>query len=131
MSELRNNKIPENSFTEMSKARFNIRTLVITAAAINIKTGEIVKPIFNEELNIKRMARLWTDDYTIPNIYENPNPPFGKWKHTKNEFERLLQLNDQELLKDNDLLVFSASWKWDELQKKFDLIYPVVIPVLK
>ena len=46
------------------------------------------------------MARLWTDDYTIPNISENPNPPFGKWKYTKNEFERLLELNDQELLKE-------------------------------
>ena len=83
-----------------TKIEYNIIRPSITAAAINIKTGEIVKPIFNEELNIKRMARLWTDDYTIPNIYENPNPPFGKWKHTKNEFERLLQLNDQELLKD-------------------------------
>ena len=73
---------------------------IVTAAAINIKTGEIVKPIFNENLQIKRMARLWTDDYTIPNIYENPNPSFGKWKYSKEEFERLLGLNDQELLKE-------------------------------
>ena len=83
-----------------TKIEDNIIRPAITAAAINIKTGEIVKPIFSEELNIKRMARLWTDDYTIPNIYENPNPPFGKWKYSKEEFERLLGLNDQELLKE-------------------------------
>ena len=46
------------------------------------------------------MARLWTDDYTILNIYKNPNPSFGKWKYTKEKFEKLLQLNDQELLKE-------------------------------
>jgi len=83
-----------------TKIEDNIIRPSITAAAINIKTGEIVKPIFNEELKIKRMARLWTDDYTIPNIYENPNPSFGKWKYSKEEFERLLGLNDQELLKE-------------------------------
>ena len=83
-----------------TKIEDNIISPSITAAAINIKTGEIVKPIFNEELDIKRMARLWTDDYTIPNIYKNPNPSFGKWKYTKEKFEKLLQLNNQELLKE-------------------------------
>lgn len=83
-----------------TKIEDNIIRPAITAAAINIKTGEIVKPIFSEELNIRRMARLWTDDYTIPNIYENPNPPFGKWKHSKEKFEKLLELSDQELLKE-------------------------------
>ena len=83
-----------------TKIEDNIIRPVMTSAAINIKTGEIVKPIFSEELDIKRMARLWTDDYTIPNIYENPNPPFGKWKHSKEKFEKLLELSDQELLKE-------------------------------
>lgn len=83
-----------------TKIEDNIIRPAITAAAINIKTGEIVKPIFSEELNIRRMARLWTDDYTIPNIYENPNPSFGKWTHSKEKFEKLLELSDQELLKE-------------------------------
>ena len=83
-----------------TKIEDNIIRPAITAAAINIKTGEIVKPIFSEELNIRRMARLWTDDYTIPNIYENPNPSFGKWTHNKEKLEKLLELSDQELLKE-------------------------------
>jgi hypothetical protein len=101
IEELPNVRIKVNCTGDYNtKIEDNIIRPAITAAAINIKTGEIVKPIFSEELDIKRMARLWTDDYTIPNIYENPNPLFGKWKYSKGEFERLLGLNDQELLKE-------------------------------
>ena len=68
--------------------------------------------------------------------YELPRPSNEEWEGNGNisieyNAQYNLLIEHQELLKDNDLLVFSASWKWDELQKKFDLIYPVVIPVLK
>ena len=68
--------------------------------------------------------------------YELPRPRMDEWEGNGNiSIEYNAQYNllveHQELLKDGDLVACNASWKWDEQQKKFNLIYPVVMPILK
>jgi hypothetical protein len=68
--------------------------------------------------------------------YKLPIPNNKEWEGNGNiSIEYNVQYNllieHQELLIDGDLLACTASWKWNEQQKKFDLIYPVVIPTLK
>jgi hypothetical protein len=68
--------------------------------------------------------------------YELPRPSIDEWEGNGNiRIEYNAQYNllveHQELLMDGNLVACNASWKWDEQQKKFDLIYPVGISVFE
>ena len=68
--------------------------------------------------------------------YELPRPKMEEWEGNGNinieyNAQYNLLIEHQELSKDGVLLACSASWKWDEQQKRFNLIYPVVLPTLK
>lgn len=67
--------------------------------------------------------------------YELPRPKMEEWEGNGNinieyNAQYNLLIEHQELSKDGAFLACSASWKWDEQQKKFNLIYPVVLPTL-
>lgn len=65
--------------------------------------------------------------------YELPRPIIDEWEgNIRIEYNAQynLLIDHQELLMNGNLMACTASWKWDEQQKKFDLIYPVVIPSL-
>jgi hypothetical protein len=61
--------------------------------------------------------------------YELPMPNIDGWEgNGNNGIEYYSQYNllvEHQVLINGDLLACTASWKWDEQKKKFDLIYPV------
>ena len=68
--------------------------------------------------------------------YELPRPSIKEWEGNGNfgidyNAHYNLLVEHQELLMDENLVACNASWKWDEQQKKFDLIYPVGISVFE
>jgi hypothetical protein len=67
--------------------------------------------------------------------YELPKPSIDEWEGNGNirieyNAQYNLLIEHQELLMGGDILACTASWKWDEQQKIFNLIYPVIIPAL-
>jgi hypothetical protein len=62
--------------------------------------------------------------------YELPRPSIDGWEGNGNfgidyNAQYNLLVEHQELLMDGNLVACNASWKWDEQEKKFNLIYPV------
>jgi hypothetical protein len=69
--------------------------------------------------------------------YELPMPKINGWEGNGNfgieynaQYNLLIEHQEIIDLDDGDLVICTASWKWDEQEKKFNLIYPIVFPVL-
>lgn len=68
--------------------------------------------------------------------YKLPQPNIEGWEGNGNisieyNAQYNLLIEHQELLIGADLIACSASWKWNEQLRKFESIYPMVIPTLK